>query len=612
MDYRAHLDREDDDIITIDTGSIDSEVNFKILSPVIDDNVVVDILNTDSNDSVEVTRKDSKREKIKDLFRSFSWKNKSKSVISSKQSSENLNPISTGNKFERLPSDQFSFSESLVKSSTDSSPQNSPTKCLTNLYDNSKPMLYLSNNDSSDEKLFSFPSKQENNKIPLDEKSDENPNCTDTILIPSKTRNCADTVKQTTPKRSLSRKFSTFSLRSKPHHSLCPETSFIDLTTASEAFIGTFELTSWRIHEKNCSKLILGRTTEKEKNKSKGPNNNDIFLFVNDSPNIRVDGELDDINDLDKEKLLYYPFTKRAIENYYLFKGNHLLSIEEILISKNTPQFSIYNDYFDSKSPSNELFKNEVDKNRRNELNIKSLRLQQSLEHFNSTKTLHATNNTYQTNKDPVMKINNFFKSLDIDNFVRIMFDNYHLQPYKKWKLWIEVTDKTNSLHKRFSVFTVISEYSQILKTQDHFDTFLNFYVQEKNQQLYILREDELPIFHGKHKIKSYGEYVFVILTEDAKDSWDAIIELLITEKLNSCNINYEVIGVCWRKYDSELHSGFYLTLYVDDRMDFNSRDVDLFLSEIRCLMPNLIKHCFKKCKTSFPGEKHVQILDVV
>ncbi|ODQ45258.1 hypothetical protein PICMEDRAFT_168710 [Pichia membranifaciens NRRL Y-2026] len=606
MFYRQHIDHEDSDVITIDSGSINSDVSSPVVSPVVDENTVMNILHIDKDESVGSSRKSGTRGRFRELFRSLSWRNKAKPTTEDKgEVSDNNDAENTKEKDTHIEmdNDAFSFSNSPVRNV-------SSRNTFDNLYDTSKPMLHLQSNVSVDN-LESFINNQENAFLPQHKESPISPATAESVLTPVN----VDSIKiqkSKSPRRSLSRRFSLFSIRSRP--STAPST--LDLSNASSYFADETLLTNWRMPKYQTATVIAKRCPDHVETKRDTKLESEIYLFLNGSDNTKLE-KVNRINTREKiqsnniEKMLYFPYSKSFFDSSCLHKGN-ALSIrndETNLTMSSEPHFFIYNDNSEIKTLNTEF---DVDSMKRSSaLSVKSMRFQELIE-AHTQAAVHDNNNNICSQVNPLLELDQCMDALDVRGLIQIQAKNYNLEPSKIWKLWIDVVDKTKKSHRKFSVFTVLSEYSQIIKLQKSYDTLLDYYIHDKNQQLYILKDEEIPIFHGKHKVKTYGEYVFVIPLASAKQVWRVILHLLVSEKLSLNSSKYETIGICWRRYAYKRQYGYHLTFYVDDRVRFSYNGANLFLSDIRLMVPENVKHCFRRCKTVFPGEKEVRILDVL
>lgn len=629
MFYRRHIDHEDDQVITLDSGSIISEESEVLTSPPVNDDSIVDLLHVDSQQVIDMHRRGSTRDKLKGLFRTFSWRNKSRESITGNTDTGVDNKDEGAEKNEEkgenndnqvnLEDDQYSFSDSPTRKS----PTDLSIKDFGNLYDNTQPMLYLPKDDSPSARSQSV--KADNKEILVNEiSSPSSLNNLDESLNPPKTSDSVKSNGSRSPMRSLSRKFSIFSIRSRPITSSNKITnSLFDLSSCYSYFNDETLLTSWRLPEFSKSQIFMARNQEydsKRDTENGNENDNKIYLFGTETTlhksevtsSSKFKNSLFQYEKIDN--LLYYPFTRTLLRKYYIQKGNHisLVTDDKKQTRNDDVKLSIYDDMenYDSHYRMNRFERDGGSKI--SGLSIKSFHLQESLEQFELKNKKRQKKSHYLKISNPIMELNQQMNLLGVDKFIQMQTNNKHIEPYKKWKLWINVVNKYKKSHTKFNLYTIISNYTHLEKIKNNFDTLLDFYVQEKNQNLYILKDDELPIFHGKHKIKNHGEYVFVILYINARQVWSEIMELLITEQLNCNTLGYEIIGVCWRRYSYNDQSGYHLTLYVDERLKFDLKEVNLFLSDIRLIVKEDIRHCFKKCKTVFPGEKEVRVIDIL
>ncbi|GAV26659.1 hypothetical protein PMKS-000114 [Pichia membranifaciens] len=606
MFYRQHIDHEDSDVITIDSGSINSNMSSPVLSPVVDENTVMNILHVDKDESVGHTRKSGTRGKFRELFRSLSWRNKTKPNTDGKgeaPQSDDADGETEEDAHIEIDNDAFSFSDSPVRNV-------SSNNTFDNLYDTSKPMLHLQANVSVDDNQESFINNQENAFLPQHKELPILPVTADSVLTPVNTESIK--VQKTKPsKRSLSRKFSLFSIRSRP--STAP--SMLDLTNASSYFADETLLTNWRMPKYQTATIITKRCPDHVEIKRDTKVESEIYLFLDSTDNSKTE-KANRLNTKEKiqsnniEKMLYFPYSKSFFESSCLHKGNalSLRNNEANLTLSSEQHFFIYNDNCEIKTLNTEF---DVDSMKRSSaLSVKSMQFQELIETHKKAALDDSNNLPNQVN--PSLELDQSMDALNARGLIQIQAKNYNLEPSKVWKLWIDVVDKSKKSHRKFSVFTVISEYSQIIKLQKNYDTLLDYYIHDKNQQLYILKDEEIPIFHGKHKVKTYGEYVFVIPLASAKQVWRVMLHLLVSEKLSLNSSKYETIGICWRRYAYKKQYGYHLTFYVDDRVRFSYNGANLFHSDIRLMVPESVKHCFKRCKTVFPGDKEVHILEVL
>lgn len=598
MFYRQHMDHEDSDVITIDSGSINSEASSPVLSPVVDENTVIDILDGGKSDSVEDTQRSKTRGKFRELFRSLSWRNKPKQKKENKSNALELNEEEA---HIEIDNEQFSFSDSPIRNNYS----------FDNLYDTSKPLLYLQPN-ASDDNAESFTIDQENAFLPQCKAS---PNSSTTAESAFTSVNIDDSVKVRkvkSPKRSLSRKFSIFSIRSRP--ATAPNT--FDLSDASSYFMDETLLSNWRMPKHRPPSILPKRCPDHFEAKKNTKLEGEIYLFLDnfdsktEKSNKQSFKEKMQTNNI--EKMLYFPYSKLLFESSCLNKGNFLsVRDEKLNLTVNSePHFFIYNDNQDA---TDIIADSDNDGPKKTcALSVKSLRFQELIEDSKAETDLSNEHISWNNSVNSLFEVDQYMGDFDFKGLLQIQAKSYDIEPSKVWKLWIDVVDKSKKSHRKFSVFTVISEYSQIKNLQTNYDTLLDYYIQDKNQQLYLLRDGELPVFHGKHKVKTYGEYVFIIPLINIRQVWRVMLHLLVTEQLSLNSSKYEVIGICWRRYTYKKQFGYHLTLYVDDRARFSFNRASLFLSDVRLMVPEGVKHCFKRCKTVFPGEKEVRIIDVL
>lgn len=662
----------DEDAINLDTDSTSSRsVSLDFNSPAMNGETVLDLLYTPSmkEDTLENTQKrQSKRSKLKELFRSLSWRNKNKSDMSKENKTvenadDDVDDCSNDDAHIDINKDQFSLSNSPRRGS--------PEYNFDNLYDNTKPLLYIDGNNNCDEHTDTFGSltKSETSSqleftVPPNSSATIESQTPLATPSPEKDKSSNGSVHSRSPIRSLSRKFSIFSIRSRPQTA----TNTIDLSHVASYFTDDTLLTDWRITEVEKTTLETQPCPKIRDTKNVSKSDNKIYLFLDPTANkgqtYEKSKEIEDLENENIEKLLYYPYAKEQVQKYYLQKGNYLSKPnknegksgteknnkeDENKVSK--PEESSKKDIKETELTvestqkeheeeiikgtniyekenfwdNNYNFDNEYGKHGRklNHFSVKSLRLQESIEFYqkeiiptlrNSEKDYFSkdTDNEEEEEDDPIMRFNKHLLRFDFDSFWKINTNENHIEPFKKWNMWLDVIDKSNSAHKKFSVFTTITTYSKMSTLQDNYDSLLEYYVQEKQQQLYLLKQGVPPIFHGKYRVKTYIEYVYIIPFYEGKNVWKSILELLITEKLNSTSVGYEIVGVCWRGYTFKNETGYQLTLYVNMQSKFNYEYDNIFLSDIKTLVPYNITHCFKKCRTFSPQDRKVHIIDVL
>lgn len=180
----------------------------------------------------------------------------------------------------------------------------------------------------------------------------------------------------------------------------------------------------------------------------------------------------------------------------------------------------------------------------------------------------------------------------------------------EQWNVWLGNTSTINFQRKKYQILHKIDSWDLLLTLCNSPD-FVKKNLKENYHQLFILKKGQLPIFHGNKSKKRLGEYVYVIPKGKEQLVWQSVTYLLLLGKFDLNSFGYNIAGICWRKLDVKNATGFHLTFYVDDRESYYEKNMLLFLSEIRVLIPENLKQYFKKCKTLLPGEKTISIFTI-
>lgn len=564
MFYRNHVDQISGSAISTDSDSFDLALNSPVTSPTIDEDTIFKILKPNSGEVKETGERRRNRDKFKKLFRTISWRHKNtrKNVkLPNTKTNKVENAFQTENIYDDNDDDtarEFSLLNKSLKPSEKEAEEE-----------------FIKDGDKENENVFEIKSF---NTLPISINSKES------LLTETNGNLALKRCKTDSPKNTLSRKISKFSTKNKSKN----KNGMYDLSDAPKYFNDIMNLSDWRVDNFRKPNLILNRSENCFNSKKANYLDENIYLFLNNK-----NKEFEFYKNLDK--MVYYPYTKEIIEKSFLYTFNYSrINKESIKFLKDKKMDANIEFEVNSKNGEN----NAISK-----LSVKSLKLPEIIEfnRINNNKNLNSFN-----------EINYLIKQFNVKDLINIQMGKNHMEPIKIWNLWLMNNDKGRERdHTKFTIFMKIFEYSQIKKLEEEFQTLLDYYIYNKNRQIFLLKSDELPIFHGKHKNKSYGEYVYIIPINSSKDIWISIINLLITEQLNWNFPAYEVIGICWRRYKFKDNVGFHLTLYVDDRANFEEKKMILFLNDILVLIPEKHKHCFKKCKTVFPNETCLRIVEI-
>lgn len=605
--YNDYIDRDDENVIFIDS-SVESDIESTIISPEINDDCVVDLLRSDTplqDLTSELNHNNignnGHRYSFKDIFRSLSFRGKNRkdvlamsenidthiqdNKIDPESHSENIEPINLGYPTSQHKAQQEQSVENLkpeVENADYSSKQ---------FYDNSKPMQYLQEKEDvtvlDNENLH----RVDSNTI-LEPIASNLPN----QEISRDGEACIVKSESPTFKNSLSRRFSIFSKKSKSSPlEVSPVNSFDE-----NQFFKDFDylnlLSQWRLPNYKLPVLIPNfKTLDSElKNKKK----NTIYLFLDDLDHDNSKHNLQLKNEQNKniEKFLYYPLSKPVIDKYFAENFDHeksnknlFLHSSESFLSNSTPR------------PDSEECNDNVPKSFKRT--------------FNFSKILDVYNNNNENDLLDVSRSDVEFKkmvlSYDISGLMALQTNKTLGNLMTSWNIWVVGNDKSNSKKIRGQIFTKINDNEDLDKLQNNYN-IIGYYVHKTQKTIYILRDNEKPLFHVKMKTRQYGEYVFIIPLEDANAVWNVTTFLLLAEKLITNVSGYNIIGLGWRGFTYKEEFGYHLTLIINDRLNFDKDKVDVLLSEFKTLIPESLKRHFEKCKTVYPGERKATVIDVI
>lgn len=581
MFYREHLDEEDNGIITFESDNEDWSSNSIVESPIINENTVIELLHDSSTiepqKSNETTRTRN-RDKFKGLLRTLSWKK-------------------TGS----TPKTLLKEPEEAMETKADESLVidgyiDGHAEPLAGYYDNTISPVHEREQYNQD--FLNFNQDQENIfKRNVSKESLTSLNGEDSILTPSK-RNETVNSRENSPKRTLSRRFSIFSLKSRP--------STANLDFNIDENLSYFEdlnvLSAWRLPKFEKPKILLEKNPKNNKDDA-----NTIFFFMNyNKTSKEKESFLEDKCSKNIDRLIYYPYTKAIVESCFgenMDYSELVQNDEELTLFFN--KNCLKENSFDKKDNNNKK------KTPISEYHLRSLHLQETLQEYRKQKL--DTKPSYITTT-AVKQLNQMNSSLDIWNLVNLQIGFKPLELSRPWNIWIgsfETRQDGNSKRKKFKMYSKIYERSQLANLQTKYEELVENYVYDKDKELIVYKNEDKPIFHGREKDKSYGKYIYIIPLTHSRQVWEAILELLLTERLNQTSVGYEVSGISWRRYSLKGRYGFHLTLYVDERNDYDLFKIKLFLSEILMLAPDGVKHCFQRNKSILPGEGYISIYEL-
>lgn len=557
------MGEDETDNITLDSNSFDSVINSPVQTPIINENTVVEILHSDSA-QLNHTAVTPRKHRFRGLFRSLSWRKPEKELTSkpSNQVSADSMEQETRKKYEG----------ELSSCSTETTSLNAGQ--FDNLYDLKSPVV----NSSEVPQVNTVLKNSESQNLDDLFRRSETPEPLSSSEMKPEANN--------SPIKSLSRKFSVFSLRSKKAPLKETYPSFKNSKLAFESFS---LLMNQYYKDVNPPELVLGKAPS-----DSIPSDKKIYLILNE----QTDKNITESERLNIEKFLYYPFSKPFAET---LKHNDWKDKTELNKTLSRPKKD----------------DNKTKNTKSNNLNVESmlttrsinLTVSQKIDDFKNNETFNADHFSLFT--DPQVCLSRAEYMFGVDQILETGMFDFTDKTITSWKIWKIVSDNTTNSKGKYKVIKIIPEDAEIEEIKNKYRFFLDKHLKNSDEKLYILRNGETPSFHGKKKVKSFGEYVFILPHIQSVKIWCDIMELLFSGKLNLNTLGLEVIGMCWKKYQHKDNFGYQLCFYVDDRVNFSEDRALLLLSDLRNMIPEGEKHYFKRCKTMFPGEREIRLLEL-
>lgn len=580
--------------LVLDSSSFQSGINSPIVSPVVNDDIVLDLLSVKEDINAEPSTL-QRRSSIRNLFKHFPWSKKKKPSSSKKNKSndraeDNLSAIS---------SESTGGNNNEVSVRINDSSNRGGKGQFDNLYDISAPLT-----------------QTETNKISVDQENiDNHHDFINNNGVKSKTSNTDKTGSAgfdiDSSMRTLSRTFSVFSVRSRSKHQKKTKNHVIFSTAQAAQILKTYKpiqnddfddsenksetLVFDTIPEHNNEPLKTANHNGDVKNKKETGNDEKIYLFLNNN-----EESVEQLKNIDK--FLTFPYSKTNHTNSNRKWEDKTEQNKSILLSKN----------FNLDSDNEVSTDGENNRGEKGKLRIKDASLTVDSLNVPGVLAYHKNVDTNQS-MEPV-EGNMNFKSvlnhqmdlLDIERFERIQCPQTTPKLDFIWKTWVCQPYELNK-SKKYKVIDKITDYDTFTKTEKNYEYLFMRELVERNERIYILRDDETPPLQLRNKFKSYGEYVFNIpYGEDHIAVWNTVTDLLIRGVFDKNTAQYTIMGICWRKYLLHLVEGFHLTFYIKDRINFKEENARLLLSDIRLAIPEGQKQYFKKCRTLFPETNKV------
>jgi hypothetical protein len=602
--YNNYIDQEDDNVIVLES-SVESDIDSQPFSPEINNSSVIEMLKNTSltpKPDDKSTNNDY-RYSLRGFFRSLSWRSKNSNNIQmatdetdeinqakekddAKEDIDNIKYKTSAIRQENILS---MSSNDLKQSNLNQKTESDKSALLDILYDNTKPMEFLPEND------LDYISMNHNSLYKVDSNA--------TLQTTVKNEHVEKTFDKSDfsiPKSSSLKKFSLFSRRSKSTPTEKSKSSNDIISSASKAgneFDDLILLSKWRMPEYNLPELIPNYKSLDPDFKNKSQNK--IYLFLENVEDKKSKQYFQEKNEQEKniEDFFYYPLTKSLINKYFSQNFDHQRK-EKMEFSPKLLTFS----------KNNNVFRSESDKveDRNSKISIKKFNFNNIIAGIKENEK-----ESFQKFSNLNIEYKRFLELNDISGLREIQTENKLGNMVTNWNLWIVDKDKSKTRKTRCQLFTKITNISEIFELQNNVE-IVDYYVQNKNKFVYVIRDNEKSVFHGKLKIRKYGEYVFIIPIFDAEAVWNCTIFLLLTEKLITNFANYNLIGISWRGFWYKKEYGYHLTLLVEDRSNFNETRLLSFLSEFASLIPDGLGKHFQKCKTLYPGEKKATVVNIV
>lgn len=603
MNYPSLPSPEDGNVILLDSASYDSRLYSPELSPEIDDNTIVNILDPAKVEPSGDTPQRS-RYKFRNLFKALSWKGKDKSttVIDTEVSPEE-------------PALYLSFVNDYPSKSTTCKGENIDSFRLSkgdSLYDNSKSLQHLKSGYFSEEDSLNEELKLESELASLSRfpKSATTIDKLECCSITSQTN-----AKTLSRSRGITRKLSQLSFRLKSKHTArtstekqhkkCLESQSderILLDLLSPTCVGNSSTSpdlnlveGWRFSDNKVPKLVLEPLPLKMNSDFKSH-----FVYQTlEEPELGKGAslytELRNFQEENIEKILYYPFSQDDVDKNYSQNHNYLkITCLEV--------YEQYNSLFTQDGLDN--------------FNVRSNSLL-AIRSLDLPKILELYLNKFSTEDEAASSKNKsiqFLKELYSEEVSFVVnqqsFINGNFSP-KVWNIWSSfVKDHTTNQRESY-ISTKITSYEQQVKIMHGGTNLLDFQSQERGPHIYVLKDGEYPIFHGTGKPVDKGEYIFAIPKESSISIWKSTLYLLFNERFNLNTPGYEIIGLGWRPYFFNESAGLQLTFFVDYHNQYDETIVKLFLNELRLIIPQEQKQFFKKCVSKLPGSKKKKNINI-
>jgi hypothetical protein len=570
--YHNHMQLEGDTSLSLESSSFDSVINSPVETPVVNDNTVVEILRMDTGDLTEepVTLR---KHRFRKLFRSLSWKkpeHEADSERTARVTSNKKDEDETKQKYES----EFSLC-SIESNSTGPIPKENNGGSFDNLYDLTPPMENLPADIHTND-LLEHEMEPKTLVIPLGEVN---------TPVPTRIKDKSINSKES-PIKTLSRRFSVFSLGTKKPVS---RVQYPNFENAKDTFTNFSLLLRDYFDDIIPPTLVLGRLPSQYQ-----LGDHKIYLTSDNEE----DGNLSEYERANLERFLYYPYTRSFAETLKLNDWKDKTELNKTLSRpKNSDEFT----------QSTNVESPNVD----GMLTTRSMNLAALQEYIDLEGDVEVNYPEFSNGADSHKWMNRVEYILEIDELIKTGMFDVVARVTNTWKIWMVACNASTDNRKKYKVVKVIPADTEMACVKNKYKNFLDKQLKESEEKMYVLKRGELPTFHGKKKVKFFGEYVFLIPSNQSTIIWCHVLQLLCSNQCSMNTVGLEVIGVCWKKYRHRDKTGFQLCFYVDDRLEFSEKRTVLFLSDLRNMIPEGHKQFFKRCKTLFPGHRKLRVIEL-